>query len=321
MKKIKIKGSVQKLTPKAPMLAAFIGILILLPLRIWQLAANTDLTTGFFIERDAFVYIFFIVAVLTSLAVIVLSFLSSKMPGNKLAEEKRPVLGAASVLLAAGFGFESLQQLTALRDAAGMTGLSLYEASVANESLRDLIECTSGLVAAVAFVTLAVACFSGKYTWLKIPAVLFLGAPLWGIMRVISCFTYTISYLVLAELFCNMYAAIGLMLFLFCLARYFTQTGSEGGTWTVLASGLFSAVFCLLASVPRIVSSILGLGTVEGLGIDLIFVAGAVFSVVAVLSVINKGIEENEEEVQDKEDGNETADNDGEIPVAPFTVE
>lgn len=317
MKKIRIKGRVTGLTPSAPILAALIGAAVLLPLRIRQLSSNTDLSTGFFIERDIFVYAFFAVCVLASVATVALSYLCGKMPSNEVAQVKRPVCAITSLLMAAGFGFESLKILRVLQAKAKEDGLSLYESSVANESLRDLLECALGGVAMVAFVLLSVACLCGKFKWLKFPAILFLAAPLWGVLRVISYFTYTISYLVIAELFCEMYACVCLMLFLFSIARFFTETGSEGSIWAVVASGLLSALFCLLASIPRLFTTVLGLGTAEGFGIDWIFAAGGVFSITSVLSVVTKGIEEKKTEDSVPVPAGE----DGDIPVEPFTVE
>ncbi len=311
MKKIKIKGSVQAIGIKAPLFTAIIAAVVLTALRCFQLAKNTDLATGFFIERDAFVYLFFILTAAASLAVIAMAFLSANMPSYVLAEGKRPVTAVGSVLLAAAFGYESLKMLGTMKNEILVPGMSLYESSVANGTFRSFLEAIFGLIAMVAFAILSVACITGSYKWLRFPAVLFLAAPLWGILRVISYFTYTLSYLVAAELFCEMYAAICLMLFLFCLARYFTQTGIEGSVWTVIASGLLSFMFCLLASAPRIF-----VGAAEGFEVDLIFAAGAVFSIAAVAGVIRKAVP-----VRPVEE--ESADNAGDdvIPVEPFTAE
>ena len=112
MKKIKIKGALANLSPSVPMLVALVGAVLLLPLRIWQLAANTDLQTGFFIERNAFVYVFFIAVVLISVAVLLLSYLCGKMPGGALAQVKRPVSGVFALLLGLAFGYESLKSLS-----------------------------------------------------------------------------------------------------------------------------------------------------------------------------------------------------------------
>lgn len=295
---------------KAPLFTAIAAAVVLTVLRCFQLAKNTDLSTGFFVERDALVYLFFILAAVASLAVIAMTFLSANMPSHELTEGKRPVTAVGSVLLAAAFGFESLKMLGNMQNEILVPGMSLYESSVANGTFRSLLEAIFGIIAMVAFAILSVACITGSYKWLRFPAVLFLAAPLWGILRVISYFTYTLSYLVAAELFCEMYAAICLMLFLFCLARYFTHTGIEDGTWTVLASGLLSFVFCLLASAPRIL-----VGAAEGFEVDLIFAAGAVFSIAAVSGVIRKAVPVNPVE--------EATDNAGDdvIPVEPFTTE
>lgn len=311
MKNIKIKGSVQAIGIKAPLFTALVAAVLLTALRCFQLAKNTDLTTGFFIERDAFVYLFFILAAGASLAVIAMTFLSANMPSHELADGKRPLTAVGSVALAAAFGYESLKMLGEMNSENLYSGLSLYESSIANGTFRNFLEAILGLVAMVAFTALSVACITGTYKWLRFPAVLFLAAPLWGILRVITYFTYTLSYLVAAELFCEMYASIFLMLYLFCLARYFTQTGIEGGSWTVLASGLLSFVFCLLASAPRIL-----VGAAEGFEVDMIFVAGAAFSLASVSGVIRKAVPVNPVE----EDNTDIA-GDMEIPVEPFTAE
>lgn len=304
------------MTPAAPMLIALVAAAVLLPLRIRQLAVNTDFTTGFFLQRDVGVYIFYGVAVVACLAVAVTAFLAGKLPGSTLAQVKNPVCGAASFLLAFGFGYEALQIFSDLREAAASVGLSIYNTSILNGSFREMLEMIFAAVCIPAFVVYGIACFAGKYDWMKFTAVLFLAAPLWGICRVLGYFTYTISYLVLAELFCEMYATIFLMLFLFCYARRITQTGAEGGTWTVLASGLLSALFCILSSVPRLFTTLLGKGTVEGFAVKPVFVVGAVFAIVCVITMVLRGAKE-----PDPAEVAAESDEDGDIPVQPFTVE
>lgn len=322
MKKIQLKGAVKGMPVVAPMLAMFVGMIILVPLRIAQLFNNTDMTTGFFLERGAGVYVFYSVAVLVVLAVAVLCFVCGQMPSHAVAQVRRPGLGIASVALAAAFGGQSINALSAMMQESRLAGLSVYEFCVGNGTVRSLFEAILGCVTMLALALLAIACITGKTKWLRFPAVLFLAAPLWGTLRVIFYFTHTISYLVVAELFCEMYATIFLMLFLFAIARFFTETGSEGGTWTVLATGLLSALFCMLASAPRLVSSIAGNGTVEGFELNFIFAMGALFSVFAVSSVLKHGIAPKEETTEESNEADPAlVGEDTEIPVEPFSAE
>lgn len=317
MKKIKIKGSVLQMSPAVPMFTALGCAAVTLGLRIWQLADNTDLATGFFREKDFFVYLFYILAVAGTLAVCALCWLCGKMPAGEIAPIRRPIDAVASVLLATSFGYEGLTVLDTLRIAAENAGLSLYDSSVLNGTFRDLVSCILAFVSMLAFVLYAVCCLTGNYKWLKYPAVLFLAAPMWGILRIISYFSYTISYLVSAELFCELYAAIFMMLFLFCFARFATGTTVEGGAWAFLASGLSAALFCLLASVPRFVAKASGIGAVEGFGVDAVYAAGFAFAITSVLSYVRKGSLVQPEETK----ANEETQEDGDIPVSPFTVE
>ncbi len=317
MKKIKVKGSLANLTPAAPMIVAAVAAAVLLPLRIWQLFANTDLATGFFLEKNVFVYTFYIVAVAASVVIAVLSVLCGKMPGSAPAEVRATFSGIASLLLAAGFGYTVLPLLSDLQSTAVSSGLGLIESAKLNGGFRDMLEMLMSAVAMIAYVLYAVSCFTGKRRWLKYTAVLFLAGPMWGVFRILSYFSYTISYLVAAELFCELYAALFLMLFLFCHARFVTRTGADGNTWTVVASGLISALFCALASIPRLFTSVVGAGAVEGFGMDWLFAAGAIFSLTAVLSCVFKGVADKKPEEQIPE----SAGDDGSIPVLPFTVE
>ncbi|MBR3955944.1 MAG: hypothetical protein IKJ63_10780 [Clostridia bacterium] len=318
MKKIQLKGTAKNLPVVAPMLAMLVGMLVLLPLRISQLFNNTDMTTGFFLERGASVYVFYIVAVLTVLVVVALCFVCGQMPSHEVAQVRRPGLGAASVALAAAFGAQSINDLSAMVQQSKLAGLSVYEFCVGNGTVRNFFEAVLGCVTMVALTLLAIASVTGKTKWLRFPAVLFLAAPLWGTLRVIFYFTHTTSYLVLAELFCELYATIFLMLFLFSIARFFTETGSEGGTWVVFATGLLSALFCMLASGPRLISSIAGNGTVEGFGVNLIFAMGTLFSAFAVTSVLKHGVAAKEDA---KESEPALVDENTEIPVEPFSAE
>lgn len=317
MKKIKIKGAVSKLTPAAPMIVAAVAAAVLLPLRIWQLSVNTDMATGFFLERDAFVYIFYILAVAVSLAVAVLSFLCGKMPGSNPPEVRAVFTGIASLVLAAGFGYTVLPILSEMQQASMQTGLGFFEAAKLNGNLRDVLEMVLSALAMVAYVLYAVSCFTGKRAWLKYTAVLFLAAPMWGVFRILSYFSVHTSYLVCAELFSELYAALFLMVFLFCYARFVTHTGDTGNTWTVVASGLLSTLFCALASIPRLFTDIVGIGSVEAYGMDWLYAAGFVFSLTAVLSCVFRGASD----LSPEERVPEAAGEDGNIPVEPFSVE
>lgn len=319
MEKIKIKGSAKRLSPAAPMLVTAVTALLLLPLRILQLANNTDLVTGFFERRDVFVYLFFVLAVAAPLLTTALSFFCGNMPSEKQADGVRPLSGIASLAMGAAFGLTAYRLFTTLNAAAETAGLSVYAAAKLNGELRPFLEMIFASVAVAAFVLYAVACFCGRRGWLRFVGLLFLAAPLWGICRVITYFTRTISYLVVGELFVELYAAVFLMLFLFCFARLVTETGSKGAVWTVVASGLVSALFCLLASVPRLITSAADIGTVAGYAIDWVYVAGALFSVVGVLSTVLKGVREEPEEEEPASAAEEEGD--GDIEVKPFTIE
>ena len=303
------------------MLAMLIGLFVLLPLRISQLFNNTDMTTGFFLERGVSVYVFYIVAVLTVLVVVALCFVCGQMPSHEVKQVRRPGLGIASVALAAAFGAQSINDLSAMVEQSQFAGLSVYEFCVGNGTVRNFFEALLGCVTMVALTLLAVASVTGVTKWLRFPAVLFLAAPLWGTLRVIFYFTHTTSYLVLAELFCELYATIFLMLFLFSIARFFTETGSEGGTWVVFATGLLSTLFCMLASGPRLISSIAGNGTVEGFGVNLIFAMGTLFSALAVTSVLRHGVATKEETGETEKTLSALIDENAEIPVEPFSAE
>lgn len=321
MKKIKIKGSVKSLPVAAPMLAAFAAMLVLVPIRTVQMFNNTDMTTGFFLERNALVYIFFILAVVSTLTVVALSFVCGQMPSHEVAQIRRIDVGIASIALGSAFGTQSLNDLLAMMRESKAAEMSVYAFCVNNGTVRNFFEALLGVVTMVALALLGLALFLGKTKWLKYPAVLFLAAPLWGALRVIFYFTHSISYLVVAELFCELYATIFLMLFLFAVARFFTETGSVGGTWTVIAGGLLSAVFCMLASAPRLISYMAGNGMVEGFGLNLIFGMGALFSVLTVISVYRHGIAPKEETAETVETDPALVDENTEIPVEPFTAE
>ena len=314
-KKKTLRGTVKTMPPRVPMLCALVVTVLLLVLRIWQLTSNTNMETGFFLERNFFVYLFFVVAVAGSLATLVLSFLCGKMPSNEMSEIKRPLSGIASLAMAAGFGYETMQLFSSLQSEA-IEGLSLYESCSANGTILPFLEVIFGAVPALCLVLYTAACFVGKYTWLKFPAVLLLAGPLWGFCRVVSYFTITTSYLVNAELFCELYAAVFMMLFLFYFARLVTGTSAEPIAWLTVGMGLVAAMMCLLASVPRMVCALLGAGVVQDYTVDGIYLAGCFFCIVIVLSTVIKGVPDRVEAapIADADDG-------GDIPVEPFTVE
>ena len=78
---MKIKNSTQSVSPDASIIIMCVGILVACPLRIFQMLRSIDPITGFYDNYSSLsVIVFYSVLALATLLILILTFVSAKVP-------------------------------------------------------------------------------------------------------------------------------------------------------------------------------------------------------------------------------------------------
>lgn len=249
---MKLKGSLEKFDVKKLSIVTLVLLVLMLALRFWQLTVLTDPATGFFTDHSNItVPLFYVLAIGSVLAIVVLAYLASGT-GTGVTEHKRDiVLGAASVLFAVPLAMEGI---------AGIRELLTYVKSFYN--FKDAVSALGGYIYIVApiFALLAAAAmllngasfFTGKPLIRRLKLLLLCPA-LWAFFLTISYFKITVSYVKVSQLMLTIFADAFLMIFLFEYARFLSGIGIKESIHSFYGTG-FAAAFLLLATeLPNLV--------------------------------------------------------------------
>lgn len=225
-------------------------------MKAYHMLKFTDPATGFFYNRtDITVYIYYAITVAAVLILCALSYFSARggnLPKGKVFRRRSVVTGVLALGAAACLGYRAYEVYVELSLVAANNQLTLLNASRSTGyNVFFLGQLIFGALGALWLLLYAVARISGKNFCKKL-GILSLAPAVWGACRVIEYFTVTISYLNVAELFCDIFSAVLIMVFLFCLARCAVDIEGDNAVWTVFASGLSAALITLSTQLIRI---------------------------------------------------------------------
>ena len=119
---MKIKNSVQSISADISVVLMCIGILVACPMRIFQMLRNIDPATGFYIDYDSImIIILYAVLALASVLILVLSFLSARIPASIAPGGRQIPLAVTSLAvgLTLFFGCDAFIMLRMLLPAEG----------------------------------------------------------------------------------------------------------------------------------------------------------------------------------------------------------
>ena len=236
----------------------FIAAAILaLPLRIYQYVAGIlEPATGFFTENNWSVYALYAVIILAIVSSVGIGFTKKKTLDFSCEAKKNPLIGAFSALSAAGLIIDAFTYLPILNNAHP----SLY-ADSAPAGLPSyyilLLQIAASLIAALFFVVIAIGSFTGKTSGTEY-RVLSLMPVFWSILRMVSRFMRTISYVRVSELLFEMVMLMFMIMFFMAFAQCNSKVNEADCEWKVAAYGMPAALLALVCSVPRIILSAIG---------------------------------------------------------------
>lgn len=248
---MKYKGSLEKFGLKklAAVSAGLFGCLFVL--RIYQLFCLTDPATGFFTDHaNITVPVFYVLAVASVLAVVILAFLASGT-GSGETEDKRDIFHAVtSLLFAVPLFSEGMSGFRAL--SSNMAAFGSFKAAVSETGgyiniVAPVFAVLSAVVLAVNFISFV----SGKMIIRKLK-ILSLCPALWAFFVTINYFKITASYVKVTQLMLTIFADAFLMIFLLEYARFISGIGIKEAMWSFYGTGIVSAALLLTTELPNL---------------------------------------------------------------------
>lgn len=317
---MKIKNSVQAISPDISVMLMCFGILIACPIRIFQMLKNIDPVTGFFDNYSSFTIIaLYAILGVAALLIVLLTFLSGRIPAALAPKGRRIPLGISALLFAATLFYDSVQNYlpqsqgtaTIIQNAQSLTTLHHAHAIFA-------------FLSSCYFVIFCISYLTGK-SFHKKAKILSLAPLVWAIIRVLEKITVIISIVRVSELLLELGAFVFLMLFFMTFARVVSEVNSKGSMWSVIACGCVSALFILTYSIPRLMLVLTGnsASLVSGYPLNFADMAAALFIIVFVVTTLRCGYTVEDVELMNEEinavlaetETNEVTENNENIPV------
>lgn len=228
------------------------ALIIALPLRIYQyLSGVIEPVTGFFAATDFSVYLLYAVVALAAVAIIALGFMGRKKLTYELSAQKNPLLGATSGLVALCIILDAAFSL----DIIGTLETGVAQTQTSPEKTAFYIAVAQAIVSLLAAMFFAVLCinsFMGK-TLASELRLLSLAPVLWTMLKMVSRFMRTISFVRVSELMLEMFMLALLIMFFMNFAQCNSKVNDENCAWKLAAYGLPAAMLALICFVPRVI--------------------------------------------------------------------
>ena len=295
---MKIKNSVQSISPDISVILMCFGILIACPIRIFQMLKNIDPVTGFFDDYSNFtIIILYAVLGLGSVLILLLSFLSGRVPASIAPKGRRIPLGVTSIVFAATLFYDAIYNYIPRSQGTATIVQNVQSLSTIHHfhALFAFLSCCYLIVFSISYMT-------GK-TFHKKLKILSLAPLVWSIMRVLEKITVIISIVRVSELLLELCAFVFLMLFFLTFARVVSDVNSKGSMWSVISCGAVATLFMLTYSIPRFMLMVTGNSEslVSGYPVNFADIGCALFIITFIVTTLRCGYKVEDVEKMNEE--------------------
>ncbi|MCR4925348.1 MAG: hypothetical protein K5917_03560 [Clostridiales bacterium] len=244
-------------------LAFAIGLIIAIPLRIYQVAKLIEPESGFYSNTSNFTIPFlYIILIASAVAIIALFFVNKKIPFTT-PESKNIVLAVFAIIFAVTLIIDAANRFVELfsisadfRSLISSYSFSGYFAKRGGFAL--ILEIISASVSAVYFSLFAMRNLKlfGSLSRFKI---LPLFPLVWIMSRMICLFLKTIRFLNVSDIVLELFMLSFAMLFFFAFARIIANIEAEGSVKKICPFGIVTALLAFTVSIPRLIMLVVGL--------------------------------------------------------------
>lgn len=283
--KLKIKNSIKSISPDISIILMCAGILIACPIRIFQMIKNMNPETGFFNEESILTTGFYAVLAFISALILILTFLSGRIPAALAPSGKRYFLGFFSIVFSATLCYDAIynyiphknETATIIQNMQSLTNLHHFHA------LFAFLSCCYFLVFGISY-------FAGKNFHKKLK-ILSLAPLAWCVIKVLEKISVIISIVRVSELLLELIACVFLMLFFMTFARVVSDVNCKGSMWSVISCGAVSILFIFTYSIPRLMLTVTGNDSmlVSGYPLNFAEIACAIFILIFIITTLRSG--------------------------------
>lgn len=317
---MKIKNSVQSVSPDVAIILMCVGILVACPLRIFQMLRSIDPVTGFYDNYSSIsVIVFYAVLAVISFLILLLTFLSAKVPAAIAPKGRKFGIFMTSLLFSATLLYDAIYNYIPRGNATATIVQNIHSISTLHH-----VHAIFAFISCIYFLFFSISYIAGKNLY-KSLKILSLAPLILCIVRVLERISVIISIVRVSELFLELIACVFLMLFFMTFARVVSEVNCKGSMWSVIACGSVSVLFILTHSVPRIMLTVTGNADrlVSGYPIQYADIACALFIIVFIITTLRSGytvkdVEKMNEEIAkelDYEEEDDYPEDDNSLPV------
>lgn len=250
---MKIKNSVHSISADISVVLMCIGILVSCPMRIFQMLKNIDPATGFYIDYDSvMIIILYAVLALVAVLILVLSYLSGRIPASIAPKGRQVPLAFTSLVFALTLFYDSVS-----KHFAGTQETATIIQNTGSTSMLHHFRSLAAVLAGLYLIVLFISYISGNELYKKVK-ILSLMPLFWTLARILERITVVISIVRVSELLFEICALVFLMLFFMSFARVVSDVNSKGTMWSVIACGSVAAMFIMTFAVPRLMLTLTG---------------------------------------------------------------
>ena len=245
------------------------GIILILPLRVYQYLKIIEHGTGFFEKTDFSVPLLYALLAVFGGAMLLLPFLKKFRIVFSTTPKKHLVLGLLSLVVAVTLVIDAVLMSKnfstlyyGIQQGSGSTfaGDTATSGMMKSGAMPMLFEAIFGVLSALFFTVVGAGFLTGKSNGseYKLLAI----TPLaWSICRILHRFMRTISFVRVSDLFFELLMIVFLMIFFMAFAQLIARVNHKGADWKLVGFGLPAALLCLLCFVPRVAMLIMGKGS------------------------------------------------------------
>jgi len=239
-----------------------VGIVCVLPVRVYQYLKIIEPATGFYEKSDFSIALLYALLAGFCGIMLVAAYARKRMIVYSTTVRKNPVLGILALLAAVTLVMDAVlmsRNFSTLYYGAQTLAEESSGGIMKSGAMPMLFEAGFAVLAALFFTILGSGYITGKSNGAeyKLLAV----TPLaWAICRILHRFMRTISFMRVSDLFFELLMIVFLMIFFMAFAQVIARVNHKGADWKLAGFGLPAAMLCLLCFVPRVAMMVMGKG-------------------------------------------------------------
>ena len=248
------KNSKGKISLRYAFMAFVVSLIVVVPLRTYQLVKLIEPTTGFFKRSSVTAPILYVILAVMFIAFMVMAYTANDVPKVR-PNGKKTVLAVLSFLVSVSLIVDVIAQSSELMNDISnyrMTVQSVTEASylMSNGDFPIVFQIAFAILACIYFIIVGMT-YSGSNVDYADCKVLALTPLFWLIFRIFHRFMRKINFRNVSELLLEMLMITALMLFFLAFARYSSRVNGKGSMMKMFYFGLTGALLAFVCSVPR----------------------------------------------------------------------